>query len=74
MMEIYPYGGFWAYLKYNFLDGLVKQNLLLFDKTRYNYDKDNEGKAKHTGKVKSAEEVTNLLANFSFKSEKPKKD
>ena len=40
MMEIYPYGGIMAYLKYNYIDGVSLQNLLLVDKTRYNHKSD----------------------------------
>lgn len=37
MMEIYPYGGVLAFLNYHFIDGVTKQNLMLYDKTRYIY-------------------------------------
>ena len=43
MMEIYPYGGIMAYLKYNFIDGVSLQNLLLVDKkTRYDHKSDDK--------------------------------
>lgn len=42
MMEIYPFGGFLAYLKFNFIDGITKQNLMLLDKTRVDYNSDKE--------------------------------
>lgn len=68
MMEIYPYGGFWAYMKYNYIDGVVKQNVLLIDKTRYKHDK---GKDKVTvaQRPKSKEETNSMVAMFGIGSE-----
>ena len=38
MMEIYPFGGLLSYCKFNFIDGVNKQNLMLLDKTRVDYN------------------------------------
>lgn len=69
MMEIYPYGGILAYLKYHYLDGVMLQTLMLVDKTRYNY-KDSKDKEKSSmkasGKVKSKEETLAMLSNFNL--------
>lgn len=69
MMEIYPYGGILAYLKYHYLDGVMLQTLMLIDKTRYNY-KDSKDKEKSpikaSGKVKSKEETLAMLSNFDL--------
>lgn len=68
MMEIYPYGGFLAYLKYNFIDGVAKQNLLLIDKTRYKHDK-GEKKVAVAQRPKSKEEIAKTIARFGIGSE-----
>lgn len=47
MAEIYPYGGLWAYLKFHFIDGMLKQSIMTLDKTRVDYD----SKEKPAGKV-----------------------
>ena len=64
MMEIYPFGGFWAYLKYHYIDGIHLQSLLLIDKTRYDYRSDKKEKPVHSGKIKSDSEVKDLLSGF----------
>jgi len=68
MMEIYPYGGILAYAKYHYLDGVVKQNLMLVDKTRYIHDK---GKSKPVvaQRPKSDDEVKNMVSMFGIGSQ-----
>lgn len=64
MMEIYPYGGVMAYLKYHYLDGVLKQQLLLMDKTRYDYDKGK--KVSVAANPKSEEQTKNLLKKYGI--------
>lgn len=73
MVEIYPYGGFLAYLKYHYIDGLIKQTLMLFDKTRYDYENDNR-KSVLTGTPKSDSEVLGILKGFNLNAGQPKKE
>lgn len=68
MMEIYPYGGVLAYLKYHYLDSVAKQNLMLIDKTRYDYDRGKE-KVTVAQRPKSKEEVKNMVSLFGIGSE-----
>lgn len=63
MMEIYPYGGFLAYLKYNFIDGLMKQSVMMFDKTRAVYGEKKKAILKNK---KSEEETANMLSRFGI--------
>lgn len=68
MMEIYPFGGLLAYLKYNYLDGIEKQYLLLIDKTRikdYSQDK----KVAIAQNPKSQEQVFNMTKMFGVGTE-----
>lgn len=67
MMEIYPYGGILAYIKYHYIDGLMKQTIMLTDKTRIDYDRE-ERKAKMAvaSNPKDDKEVQNILANFGI--------
>ena len=58
MMEIYPYGGALAYMKYHYMDGVLKQNLMLMDKTRYDHDKGD--KAAVARRPKGEEETKRL--------------
>ena len=53
MMEVYPFGGILAYLKYHLIDGVMKQMVLMIDKTRVNYDKG----AKEIGRASCRERV-----------------
>lgn len=62
MMEIYPFGGLAAYLKYHFLDGVSKQSLMLTDKTRYNHGK----KVSVASKPKSNEEAEKISAKYGI--------
>lgn len=64
MMEIYPYGGVMAYLKYHYLDGVLKQQLLLIDKTRYDYDKGK--KVAVASNPKSEEQTKNILKKYGI--------
>lgn len=66
MMEIYPYGGILAYMKYHYMDGVLKQNLMLMDKTRYNHDKGN--KVAVAKRPKSEEETKNIVSMFGIGS------
>lgn len=66
-MEIYPYGGFWAYLKYHYIDGMMLQTMLLSDKTRYNYDKDKE-KIAVARKPKDKEATSKIVSKFGVGS------
>lgn len=62
MMEIYTYGGVLAYIKYHYTDGVLKQNLMLMDKTRYDHNKgDRVAVAK---RPKSEEETKSLVSMF----------
>lgn len=67
MMEIYPYGGLCAYLKYNYIDGTIKQNVLLMDKTRFIHNK--EKKIAVAQRPKSKEETSSMIAMFGIGSE-----
>lgn len=64
MMEVYPYGGVMAYLKYHYLDGVSKQQLLLMDKTRYDYDKGK--KAAVASNPKSDKEAQRLARKYGI--------
>lgn len=64
MMEVYPYGGILAYLKYHLIDGVMKQMVLMIDKTRVNYDKG--AKVKIATDVKTEEEIGEILAGFGI--------
>lgn len=68
MMEIYPFGGILAYLKYFYLDGIEKQYLLLIDKTRINYGggKERMVTAKNP---KSTDEVKSIASMFGIGTE-----
>ena len=63
MMEIYPYGGMLAYLKYNFIDGIMKQSVMLFDKTRAVYGDKKKAVAKN---AKTKEQTNNMLSRFGI--------
>ena len=67
MMEIYPYGGVLAYMKYHYMDGVLKQNLMLMDKTRYDHDKGN--KVAVARRPKGEEEVKNMVSMFGIGSQ-----
>ena len=72
MAEIYPYLGFWAYLKFWFIDGINKQSLLLLDKTRVNYDSKKEEKGKiHKGSGLEGKGLTDMMKNFGVGTEIP---
>lgn len=68
MMEIYPFGGLWGYLKFHFIDGITKQSVMLLDKTRVDYDADKKKEKKATLKVtkKSDKELNNMLKGFGL--------
>lgn len=67
MMEIYPFGGFWAYLKYHFIDGITKQSIMLLDKTRVDYDSIDKPKGKiHKSKVQAGASLDGLMKNFGI--------
>lgn len=70
MMEIYPYGGIMAYLKYHYIDGLMKQTVMIMDKTRTDYgtDKNESGNISKAiaSNPKSDEEIKDILANFGM--------
>lgn len=61
MMELYPYGGILAYLKYHYLDGVTKQSLMLMDKTRVVYNYKEKG---IINKAKDENEISNMLSKF----------
>jgi len=63
MMEIYPYGGLWAYFKFHFIDGITKQSVMLLDKTRVDYD-NKEGKGDEEKVLKSTERTDEELSTF----------
>lgn len=63
MMEIYPYGGILAYLKYHFIDGVMKQHVMFFDKTRVVYGKKKKAIAKGG---KSDNETANMIRRFGI--------
>ncbi len=65
MMEIYPYGGILAYLKYNFIDGVSLQNLLLVDKTRYDHKSDDK-KITVANNPKSEVEAKDIASAFGI--------
>lgn len=64
MMELYPYGGILAYLKYHYLDGTTKQSLMLMDKTRVVYNYREKGVINKG--VKDEKELGNLLSRFGI--------
>jgi hypothetical protein len=67
MMEIYPYGGLWAYLKFHFIDGITKQSLMLLDKTRIDYDAADKKKGKvHKSKVQSGANLSDMMKGFGI--------
>lgn len=68
MMEIYPFGGFWAYMKYNYLDGVAKQNIMLIDKTRYKHD-NGKDKVAVAQRPKSKDETEKMVAVFGIGTE-----
>ena len=68
MMEIYPYGGILAYMKYHYLDGVMKQNLMLMDKTRYVHDK-GEKKVAVARRPKSESETNSIVSMFGIGSQ-----
>lgn len=68
IMEIYPYGGILAYAKYHYLDGVVKQNLMLVDKTRYVHDGGNK-KVAVAKSPKSDEEAKSIVSMFGIGSQ-----
>lgn len=70
MMEIYPYGGILAYLKYHFIDGVMKQMILMIDKTRVDYDRGK--KVKVASNIKTDDEIGGMLANFGIGKNKEK--
>jgi hypothetical protein len=70
MMEIYPFGGFLAYIKFHFIDGITKQSVMLLDKTRVDYDSKKSDKVDENRPVKepkSDEEFSKTLQKFGFK-------
>lgn len=67
MMEIYPYGGWLAYVQYHFLHGVIKQNLMLMDKTRYVHNA--QDKKPVAQNPKSKEETLGILSRFGVGSE-----
>ena len=64
LMELYPYGGIIAYLKYHYLDGVTKQSLMLMDKTRVVYNYKEKGVVNKG--VKDEKELGNLLSRFGI--------
>ncbi len=71
MMEIYPFGGLLAYLKFHFIDGINKQGIMLLDKTRVDYNSSkSEGKGKFKQKSHSKEELSPILARFGIGKKK----
>jgi hypothetical protein len=68
MMEIYPFGGVLAYLKFNFIDGMTKQNLMLLDKTRVDYNSDKEKTVGSQFKTESQtdEQLVSFLGNVGI--------
>ena len=64
MMELYPYGGIIAYLKYHYLDGVTKQSLMLMDKTRVVYNYKEKGVVNKG--VKDEKELGSLLSRFGI--------
>ena len=74
-MEIYPYGGLWAYFKFHFIDGITKQSVMLLDKTRVDYDskeKDEEKVLKST--ERTDEELSTFLKGFGIGGELTKEE
>jgi hypothetical protein len=70
MMEIYPFGGFLAYIKFHFIDGITKQSVMLLDKTRVDYDYKKSDKIDENRPVKepkSDAEFSKTLQKFGFK-------
>jgi len=71
MMEIYPYGGLWGYLKFHFIDGITKQSVMLLDKTRVDYDADKKkDKNAFKSNSKSKKELDNVLMGFGIGKKK----
>lgn len=60
--EIYGNYNFWSWLKYHYIDSVVKQTIMLLDKTRidYNYDKNNKDKVNKKRDKKQEEELANF--------------
>lgn len=69
MLEIYPYGGFFAYIKFHFIDGITKQSVMLLDKTRVDYDskRKKEDENRPAKEPKSEEDFKKTLQRFGFK-------
>lgn len=68
MMEIYPFGGFWAYLKFHFIDGVTKQSIMLLDKTRVDYDSKEEKKTGkiHKSRVQAGVDLSDMMRGFGI--------
>ena len=66
LMEIYPYAGFLAYLKFWFIDGITKQSLMLLDKTRVDYDTKGEKKEVVIKSEKTESQFHGMLKKFGF--------
>ena len=66
MMEIYPFGGFWAYLKFNFIDGITKQSVMLLDKTRVDYDVKNKEDGAVVKQPRDESEFKSMLQRFGL--------
>ena len=67
MIEIYTYGGFWAYLKFHFIDGITKQSIMLLDKTRVDYDsKDKPSDKIHKSKVQAGANLSDMMKGFGI--------
>lgn len=66
MMEIYPYGGIMAWLKYNYLDSMTLQNLLLVDKTRYDHKSGDKKKTTVANNPKSLTEAKDIASIFGI--------
>ena len=69
MMEIYPFGGLFAYLKFHFIDGINKQSLMLLDKTRVDYDSKGDKREVRIKSDKSEAEVSSMLSRFGVGSD-----
>ena len=67
MLEIYTYGGFWAYLKFHFIDGITKQSIMLLDKTRVDYNSNDKKTEKiHKSAVQAGASLDGLMKNFGI--------
>lgn len=55
--EIYGNYNFWSWCRYWYIDSVVKQTLMIMDKTRVDYDNDGKNKPKSLAKIKEEKEL-----------------